>query len=667
MEEGRSVPLLKQTYKGKDVLKRKRGLTFKLVFGGIVITVIPLMVVGLFAENRASNGLERMAREQSANIAKDLAEMTQLVLLEELKIARELATGGTIVEAATMIRDYGVKNSKVYVEELQADLADSMSKIGEDYELIVVADESGIVFADSNHGSQQGVSVADRSYFQRVKADEAAAVSDPVKSKSSGKPGVPVCAPVLAKDGTFAGVLMAVLKIDFLMNRIQSVKVGETGYPFVVNGDGLVIAHPESDLIFEKNLANEEGMEGIMEQMLAQKTGVDTYVFQGKGKHAGFAPIPLAGWSVGFTQETAEFLADAQSIRNVTLIFSAAFLSLTILAVLVFARSVTRPVKRIIDGLNDGSEQVASASSQVSTASQSLAEGASEQAASIEETSSSLEEMASMTRQNADHANEADNLMKEAKGNVESANTSMNELTFSMGEISKASDETSNIIKTIDEIAFQTNLLALNAAVEAARAGEAGAGFAVVADEVRNLALRAAEAARNTSMLIEDTAQKVKGGSKLVEKTNQAFSEVSEKAAQVAGLLGEIAEASSEQAQGIDQVNKAVAEMDKVVQQNAANAEESASASEEMSAQAAQMKGMVNELVVLIGGAARAAAEARSEMSALEEAAMHRSEKNRSARVSGQEESAHEVSETRRSEVRPDRVIPLEDQDFEDF
>ncbi len=171
-----------------------------------------------------------------------------------------------------------------------------------------------------------------------------------------------------------------------------------------------------------------------------------------------------------------------------------------------------------------------------------------------------------------------------------------------MEEISRSSEETSKIIKTIDEIAFQTNLLALNAAVEAARAGEAGSGFAVVAGEVRNLAMRAAEAARNTAGLIENTIKRVKDGSELVIRTNETFNEVQKSAAKVGELVGEIAAASNEQAQGINQVNKAVAEMDKVVQQNAANAEESASTSEEMNSQAEQMKAMVNELASLLGG-----------------------------------------------------------------
>jgi methyl-accepting chemotaxis protein len=275
----------------------------------------------------------------------------------------------------------------------------------------------------------------------------------------------------------------------------------------------------------------------------------------------------------------------------------------SILAAWLIIRSITRPVNRIINRLNEGADQVASASSQISSASHTLAEGSSEQAASIEETSSSLEEMSAMTKQNADHSGQANGLMQESLQGIDIANGSMKELTASMEEISKASEETSKIIKTIDEISFQTNLLALNAAVEAARAGEAGAGFAVVADEVRNLAMRAAEAASNTSKLIEETVKKISAGSGLVNNTSEAFAEVTASSAKVGELVGEIAAASGEQARGIEQVNAAVSEMDKVTQQNAATAEESASSSEEMNTQAEQIREMVAELVTLVEGA----------------------------------------------------------------
>jgi methyl-accepting chemotaxis protein len=209
--------------------------------------------------------------------------------------------------------------------------------------------------------------------------------------------------------------------------------------------------------------------------------------------------------------------------------------------------------------------------------SQSLSEAASQAAASLEETSSSLEEMTSMTKQNAGNATEANNLMSAAQEVIERANGSMNQLTRSMKEMATSSEQTQKIVKTIDEIAFQTNLLALNAAVEAARAGEAGAGFAVVADEVRNLAMRAAEAAKNTSSLMEDIVRKIKNGEKLVGTTDEAFKEIKGSSAKVMSLVGEIAGASQEQSNGIDQVNRAMMEMNSVTQQNAAGAEELAS------------------------------------------------------------------------------------------
>ncbi|NLG34766.1 MAG: hypothetical protein GX548_05380, partial [Lentisphaerae bacterium] len=223
--------------------------------------------------------------------------------------------------------------------------------------------------------------------------------------------------------------------------------------------------------------------------------------------------------------------AIARKTRQLIVFGVVLFLALVILQVVlsgVNSMKVVGQVKRIADGLGERSEQVTSASGQVSSASQSLAEGANEQASSLEESSAALEEMASMTRQNADNAGKADALMGETKKVVGEGARAVEQVSGAIGQIKQSAGETAKIIKTIDEIAFQTNLLALNAAVEAARAGEAGKGFAVVAEEVRNLARRAADAAKNTSELIETSQHNADSSVTVVENLTKSFTGIQE-------------------------------------------------------------------------------------------------------------------------------------------
>ncbi|QTA89122.1 Methyl-accepting chemotaxis protein domain-containing protein [Desulfonema magnum] len=277
-------------------------------------------------------------------------------------------------------------------------------------------------------------------------------------------------------------------------------------------------------------------------------------------------------------------------------------ITLSLLLGFFFARSIAGPIHRIILFLDDTSEKVSSASTQVLSASRSSATRASEQAVSVQKTLAVLEEITAMARQNANNASQADKLMADVNQVVDKANISVNKLTGSMRDISRASEKSSEIIKTIDQIAFQTNLLALNAAIEAARAGEAGAGFAVVADEVRKLALRSTEAAKDTSQLIRETLTKIKDSLTLVSSTNNAFQQVAEHAGKAADLVGEIAGSSEEQARGSEDSNRIFAEMEAVTQQNASDAEESASASENIKASSGQMADLVLKLVFIVGG-----------------------------------------------------------------
>ena len=409
------------------------------------------------------------------------------------------------------------------------------------------------------------------------------------------------------------GVAGVDVQLDRLQNLVARIKPYGTGVTAVFANQGSIAASFDPDRVGKQMREVEADMAGthlnsFAEAVMNGKEYNFTVYAEAMESDLYIETVPFTvggtetPWSfaVGIPMKTV--MAGPREV--VTSAIAIGFIGFLILAAAIFriAAGVSEPIRRISQRMNGSAQEVSSAAGQVSSSGQFLAEGASGQAAAIEETSASLEEMSSMIKQNAVHAGQADCLMQETKKIVDQANGSMSRLNDSMGEISVASEETSKIIKTIDEIAFQTNLLALNAAVEAARAGEAGAGFAVVADEVRNLSMRAADAAGNTATLIEETVKKVKDGAELTTKTAMDFVRLAKSAEKVAELVTEISAASREQANGIDQANQAVAEMDKVVQQNAASAEESASAGEQLSAQAEEMKFMVEELAAMVAG-----------------------------------------------------------------
>lgn len=263
-------------------------------------------------------------------------------------------------------------------------------------------------------------------------------------------------------------------------------------------------------------------------------------------------------------------------------------------------QSILQALEQIKSGLSSSffnilqvADQVSSGSAQVSIGAQSLAQGATEQASSIQELSASISEIARHVKKNAQDANRA-KVLTEESGNIIAGNVhEMEQARRAMEEISSTSRDIGKVIKAIDDIAFQTNILALNAAVEAARAGAAGKGFAVVADEVRNLSQKSAEAAKNTTALIESSIVAVEKGAALVAKTSAGFEGVATKSAEVAGIIQGIAMQAQEQSTAVSQISTGVEQVAAVVQVNSATSEESAAASEELSSQALSLKALV--------------------------------------------------------------------------
>lgn len=248
-----------------------------------------------------------------------------------------------------------------------------------------------------------------------------------------------------------------------------------------------------------------------------------------------------------------------------------------------------------IRNITDSAERVGQGADQVSGGAQALAQGATEQASSIEELAATITEISGMVQKNTADAVEASNKTNEAGGEMQEAISKMNELVNAMNDIQTSSGETQKIIKTIEDIAFQTNILALNAAIEAARAGEAGKGFAVVADEVRNLAGKSAEAAQNTTSLIENTVEAINKGNALVDDVAQKMESVSASTMEVSKINEKISGASADISDAVKQVTVGIDQISAVVQTNSATSEESAATAQELSDQAHALNSLVGE------------------------------------------------------------------------
>ena len=569
----------------------------KLIIGGLALVIVPLLALGAFSVLWSANSMEHMARGQLADLRNAVIEQVNQILREQTDLIQNAAVrDGVIQDILKSIAETGIYE----LADFKLTQNTTIFHDRNTYEFFMIVDDKGRVAGDTLGGALKGTDISNEEFFQKAFQKEIV-IGEVRAAAETDAPHLVIAAPLVYQD-RLLGVAVEGWRLSLLNEKLGRFKIGRAGHVIVADRKGRLLAHPNKEYILKKTLDQLKGMEVLAPRMLAADTGESQIESEAGEQIVSFGPIGRTSWSLALVQPRSEVQAPVLRMRNILAVsVLAAALAAGIMVTLAVRREINRPIQRIVERLAQGAEEVSAASSQMSSSSQVFAEHASSQAASLQETSSSLEEMSTMTRQNANHAREADQLMQQANGVVERASASMENLTQSMAEITSSSTEISRIIKTIDEIAFQTNLLALNAAVEAARAGQAGAGFAVVADEVRALALRAADAARNTAGLIEGTVNKIRQGSDTVTATSSEFTEVATRSVSVGELLREISAASDEQAQGIEQLNRAVADMDKTVQQNAAGAEQSAGTANEMSVQSRNVREIVQELAALVG------------------------------------------------------------------
>ncbi len=566
------------------------SLKAKFLGSTIALLVLGMGISTVVSVQNSNNTLDRISKsQQAAYVDLTLRQVNAWITDRKLEM---LYWGKQDV--------FSVAIDGAFIKMADKELAE-LKKDYDFYEIINVADTSGAIIASSDKAKASGLSVSDRSYFKKALSGTVA-ISDVIKSKSSGNPVFVVAAPV-RQDTGFVGVIFGVVDLEYFNeNFIAPVKFGATGFVYVVGPSGLVIAHPDTSKIMRLDLSDYD----FGKEMLQNKSGILTCKMDSRLWTAAYKTGAAPPWTVVATAAIDELRAPGRQLRNINVIIAAAVIGLAFVVIFFIARTVVRPIYNAIDTLTESSDQMTNSAQQVASASQVLAQTTSQQAASLEETSASLEELSSVSQKNSASALKAKQLANDAKSTAGEGAASMNRLISAMDGISESSTEVTKVVKAIEEIAFQTNLLALNAAVEAARAGEAGRGFAVVAEEVRNLAQRSAEQAQATRQLIDESTARTKDGTQQAGETNNALQKIIDSINKVTTLVEEISSASDEQARGVEQINHAVSEMDKVVQQNSASSEESASSSEQVSAEAQELKGIIQTLTRIVEGGSSA-------------------------------------------------------------
>ncbi len=387
-------------------------------------------------------------------------------------------------------------------------------------------------------------------------------------------------------------------QVDAFDGAIGPLMDGTYGYEITQGARLLDEEHATFQKHAQKLMVNHEAMAKAAEDLDAAMARFDA---AGEGTQDLLARVEEAAIGEMAQAKATGARAVVTSRTAMALAVGLALLLGTLIGILI-TRSVAGPLNRAIAGLRTGSEQITSAAGQVSSASQDLAASASTQASNLEETAAAMQEMTASVNENLQHSRRSADLTSSVLVRVDEGRQAMDLMSAAISDIKKSSDDTANIISTIEGIAFQTNLLALNAAVEAARAGDAGKGFAVVAEEVRNLAQRCSDAARDTSELISTGSRQAEVGVAQCDNVNGILQEIITGIQEVGELVASTSQANAEQSRGIDEVNRAISQVDSLTQRNAASSEETASASEELSAQAVEMREMVGHLNTVITG-----------------------------------------------------------------
>ncbi len=602
------------------------SIRFRLLAGGISLVLLPLIVISILSISKSSTALSELSTGQATSVATDLAGLVDQILKEEIKLAEIFATDEKLVDTLALVHKIGTDGATEELKGLYTSLGKKFTRLStSSYQGVFVSDAKGnLVTGVLAEGKEyKGSNVGDREYFQAAKNTGKTTIGEIV-----------LCVPITTEKNEFVGTFGLVMKVEFFTELVSGRKVGATGYGFMTDKKGIILAHPVTKHILSLDVTKLAGMEEFVRRMLGGEKGVAKYTFNGVDKIAGFSPLSGVNWYIAVTQDESDFLEAAHSIRNASLIVSLVAMILTVIAVAYSAGLIVKPINRAISSLKDiaegegdltmrldtrskdeigelgfwfntfieklqgiikriaeNSSTVNSSANQLSVIAKELSDGSvdtsqraanvatasEEMSANLNNVAAAMEESATNTNMVASAAEEMSSTITEIAENAERASNVSREAVIQaqkaserMGELGNAAQQINTVTETITDISKQTNLLALNATIEAARAGEAGKGFAVVANEIKELAKQTAQATLDIKKQIEEVQQTTKLTVTEINQISEVISGVNDIVTTIASAVVEQTAATREIASNIAQASQGIQEVNENVNQSSA-------------------------------------------------------------------------------------------------